>query len=211
MSSEGGKANGKLERARAIALYSLNPVICRNCNLPITVPDGKKVSEVRKQIFCSRSCAGVYNNIHFPKRSVLVVTAICSRCGNPFEVSGRKRHNLKRCPECTGKIFPQLWKIHNMSKGEVFSASISWQAARSMIQRHAREVYKHAALPKECKECGYSKHFDVCHILAVSEFPEDILVGVINDPGNLIALCKLHHWERDHEMVRGAGNAQRRA
>jgi len=49
--------------------------------------------------------------------------------------------------------------------------------------------------------CGYDKHFDVCHKKEISSFDENALIAKINDLGNLIPLCKNHHWEFDRRML----------
>jgi len=76
----------------------------------------------------------------------------------------------------------------------------SWQAARSIIQGHARTTHLKNN-PAECRICGYTKHVDVAHIRSVRTFPEGAQVSEINHPDNLVALCPNHHWEYDHGLL----------
>ena len=52
---------------------------------------------------------------------------------------------------------------------------------------------------------GYDKHYEVCHIKAVSDFSEDTPITVINHIDNLVALCPNHHWEFDNGLLDIAG------
>lgn len=85
-----------------------------------------------------------------------------------------------------------------VTKGEIFSKCKNWQSARTTIRRHAVKVYETSDKPKECNSCGYDKHYEVCHIKAVSDFPDEALVEEINSIDNLMALCPNCHWEFDN-------------
>lgn len=49
----------------------------------------------------------------------------------------------------------------------------------------------------ECFICGYSYHVDIAHIKDIKDFDGSTLVSEINDLGNLVALCRNHHYEFD--------------
>lgn len=51
---------------------------------------------------------------------------------------------------------------------------------------------------RKCARCGYDKHVEICHIKPVSEFSDDVPIGVINHTENLLLLCPNCHWEMDH-------------
>ena len=68
----------------------------------------------------------------------------------------------------------------------------------SRIRNLSRKIYKSSGKPECCMICGYDKHFEVCHIKAISSFPKTATVGEINNIDNLVALCPNHHWELDH-------------
>lgn len=54
-------------------------------------------------------------------------------------------------------------------------------------------------LKNGCEECGWSHHVEVCHIRAISDFPDDTIVSVVNDRSNLKLLCPNCHWVFDHK------------
>jgi len=54
-----------------------------------------------------------------------------------------------------------------------------------------------------CAICGYTNHYEICHIKSVSSFPPDaLIVKEINNINNLIALCPNHHWEFDNDILK---------
>ena len=87
------------------------------------------------------------------------------------------------------------------TKKELFDRRVNYQSARGTIGRDAREAYLFYERPPECIICGYNKHIDVAHIVAVKDFSDDTLLQVINHIDNLIALCPNHHWEYDHNKL----------
>jgi predicted restriction endonuclease len=62
-------------------------------------------------------------------------------------------------------------------------------------------VYRVLGRPRRCKICLYNKHFDVCHIRDICDFPPSAPIALVNDPSNLVGLCRNHHWELDHELL----------
>lgn len=56
--------------------------------------------------------------------------------------------------------------------------------------------------PKYCdKICRYDKHYEVCHIIPISNFKNEDKMFEVNKPSNLIALCRNCHWEFDHNLM----------
>lgn len=88
--------------------------------------------------------------------------------------------------------------IYLRRKGELFKSRKTWQGARSNIRRHAERVYSASSKKKCCYKCGYDKHYEICHIKAVSKFDDNALIQDINSIDNLIALCPNCHWEFDN-------------
>jgi hypothetical protein len=41
-------------------------------------------------------------------------------------------------------------------------------------------------------------YVECCHKSSIESFNMDTLISVINDPKNLLGLCKNHHWEYDN-------------
>lgn len=70
------------------------------------------------------------------------------------------------------------------------------------MRDNARRVYKRSDRPKRCVVCGYDKHYDVAHIRGISDWPLTALISEVNCLSNLVALCKNHHWEFDHDRMR---------
>jgi predicted restriction endonuclease len=56
-------------------------------------------------------------------------------------------------------------------------------------------------LPRCCSVCGYSRHFEVCHVRSIQDFPENTPMSVVNSVDNLVALCPNCHWEFDHGVL----------
>lgn len=50
----------------------------------------------------------------------------------------------------------------------------------------------------KCSKCGYDKHYEVCHIKGIKDFPLTATIGEVNHPSNLIPLCPNCHWEMDN-------------
>jgi predicted restriction endonuclease len=65
----------------------------------------------------------------------------------------------------------------------------------------ARQAYLSAGRPQQCAVCGYDRHFEVCHVRALKDFPATVAVSVVNQQDNLIALCPNHHWEFDNGLL----------
>lgn len=74
--------------------------------------------------------------------------------------------------------------------------------APQTIRKHARLVFAESDEPKECCECGYSRHVEVSHIKDISEFSDDALLEEINSINNLLGLCPTHHWEFDNGFLK---------
>lgn len=88
------------------------------------------------------------------------------------------------------------------TKGDLFNDRKNWQSARSSIQKIARKTYFENTKEPKCAICGYSKHVEVAHIKAVSEFDNNTTIKEINSLSNLIGLCPNHHWEYDNGMLK---------
>lgn len=89
--------------------------------------------------------------------------------------------------------------IENKTYGEL-TCKDTYQK-NSRVRGHARNKYWKSELPKCCVLCDYSKHIDICHIREISSFTNESLISEINNFNNLVALCKNHHWEFDHNSL----------
>jgi 5-methylcytosine-specific restriction endonuclease McrA len=138
--------------------------------------------------FCSSSCAARYNNRIFPKRQKR--RYYCKSCGAE---TGYRRIYCSHCDPTKPKDY-----------GEVTIASIQLRAryqANAWIRKLARRVYYASDKPKCCSVCGYSKHYEVCHVKPILDFPSDTKMSVVNAVENLVALCPNCHWEFDHGLL----------
>lgn len=69
------------------------------------------------------------------------------------------------------------------------------------IRGLSRCIYNKSPKPKECFNCKYSKHYEVCHIKPINSFDKNTPISIINDIENLISLCPNCHWEFDHGIL----------
>jgi len=201
--SLGGIARGIIERKESIERYYQSPNKCLYCGKIIEV-GSQKVAWIRDKKFCNNSCAAKYNNPGRTRKKKYA-NKICLCCGKTFDASYIKSaHNRKKkkyCIECydSQAYIPEMPEI---TKAELFALKDSWQAARTQIRSNACKVFAKNNKDKKCFICGYDKHVEICHIKPVSKFDGSILVSEINDVNNLVALCRNHHWELDHGLIK---------
>ncbi|WP_225894357.1 HNH endonuclease [Atlanticothrix silvestris] len=143
---------------------------CQHCGQNTTNP-----------IFCSRSCAASYNNQKHPKRSKQ--KRLCKYCG--ISIVGRRT----TCDTCN----PCYVDWSSLTLSDIRSKALYQYSAR--VRQVARNIYRQSDKPKQCAVCGYDKHYEVCHIKPIKDFPNNRFVGQINHIDNLLALCPNHHWE----------------
>jgi hypothetical protein len=182
----GGRASAILQRNEAISRYKRNPRKCMYCRNTIRIR-GRQVATVLKTKFCNGSCAAKYNNKLRPRqpkrckrcKCILPRKGICFDC--------RKRHGSD---------------LGRRTKGDLFSSRSNWQSARSSIREHAAKTFDLSGLPKKCRICGYSKHVEISHKKAVSDFSDSTPLNEINALINLIPLCPNHHWEFDNGILK---------
>lgn len=135
-------------------------------------------------------------------------TMHCLNCES--DISGlltRTRHNQNRkfCNRSCAAIYGNK---HSPKKRRTILVLTNPDVTKIEVTRqdigyHARLTYKESGKPEQCAYCSYDKAFDVCHIKPVNKFANETRVIEINDINNLIALCKNHHWELDHDLLDG--------
>lgn len=168
------KVSNDRSRARALENYYKNPKYCKECGEVILVKEHEMCSEVRKRIYCSRTCSVTYNN------------------------RNRERKKKEKKVKEKKPIFDYL---KGVTKKEFFDLKGVYYKFRAIIRRHAHYVYHQNNGEKRCNVCGYDKHVEVCHIKSVSSFGDDELITDINSFNNLIGLCPNHHWEFDNGLI----------
>jgi hypothetical protein len=161
-----------------------NNMKCSNCQKPVEKTRHK--SDVKKNktgnVFCNRSCAATYNN-KIPKRKLKNQCPVCLK-----KIATRTKY----CKDC-------YVKKHFLGDKTLAEATADRKDANRYcsIRQGARKAYLKSDKPQCCVECGYSLHFEVCHIVDIANHPLDTLIREINDLSNLVALCRNHHWEFD--------------
>lgn len=151
---------------------------CLNCNIITKNPK-----------FCSRTCAATYNN---HQRKLIVKK--CKICN--IEIGTGWQFNKTLCNNCNpnkkdwNKI--TLEDLQNIRKYQI----------SSRIRNLARHLYLKSDLEKYCINCGYDKHFHICHKIAIKDWPLETTISTINNLSNLIALCPNCHWEFDHGKLK---------
>ena len=152
---------------------------CENCGVPTSNPK-----------FCGRSCAAKVNN-RVPKRKRVSSGYTCDSCGVEIGYSRRYCSATECQPNYVDWSQVTLRDVGEKRKYQ----------RHSRIRGLARKKYLRSSKPKACVVCGYDVHFDVCHVKGISSFSELSTVAEINDLGNLVALCKNHHWELDKGIL----------
>lgn len=151
--------------------------------------------------FCSTRCSIKYNNIHIhgpggARKGTGRGTPLCKMCST----ARAKWYGSRFCIECSASRSlyhsdPTIAKLK-----EHYTDANHSTAAYSYIRMHGRSVIcKNQKLP--CTNCGYDKHTEVCHIKAISTFPDTARLSEINSPLNLIYLCPNCHWEFDNNIL----------
>jgi HNH endonuclease len=134
--------------------------------------------------YCSRSCANRINGRLYPSRKRLLRS--CKHCGT--ELHTRRT----TCDHCN----PSLIDWQTVPLHQLKAKALQQYAAQ--IRSLARGAYRKSNRPKACAVCGYDAHYEVCHIRPINDFLPTDFVAVVNELGNLVALCPNHHWEFDH-------------
>lgn len=214
-----GESNIEHQRAKAIELYYQNPNTCRFCEKPIPIPANSKVAWIRRKKFCNPSCAASFTNKQSPKRkrrSEKPTEGLCISCKIVIQYKDRRPH--KYCDSC--RSIARGW--HNReryggvvvmddskTKGELKSQMNGYYLFRSVVNKHASRAYKQAGKQDCCVVCGYHD-IQICHIKAVSKFPDTATLAEIDHPDNLVGLCPNHHYEFDKGQLElpniGRGN-----
>ena len=205
--SPGGQATAIKLRTRALQRYYQSPNRCQHCKEIIKVKDHEPVYEARRRKFCSHSCASMFHNLKRRVPARRVFTMQCQMCRQSLLIesdcpsSARRRKYCDKCRSLRFAANAAPNPLGQRTKGELFSATRSWQSARSSIRKNAYSVYAQSGKPFKCVVCQYDKHVEICHIRSVSSFANLELIATINSPDNLVALCPNHHWEFDHHLL----------
>ena len=221
-----GTRNSSIARKQeAIENYYKNPKICENCGEIIHLRPNRPPWETRRLRFCCSSCATSCNNRKFDRwsqrKDKVPDKGKCKECGIEIEYPRVKdrpysRRRIQYCDDCRSIVRSEKARKlqrengngfskppEEMTKGELKKECEGkhFLTFRNTMSKMARKNYQASDRPKQCKVCGYEKHYEVCHLRSITEFPDDALVSEINHVSNLEALCPTHHWELDKGLL----------
>lgn len=151
----------------------------------------KFVPKVSHQKFCSSSCTNVAHVRRWRKKNSK--RCLCGKSILPESI---------QCSSCVAQA--RSWVSRNTTLSEYHNKSSlmnkhpSWKNAhiRSLARSWNRDIIN---LP--CQHCGYSKHVELAHIKPISTFLKTATIGEINDPSNILVLCRNCHWEFDNKIL----------
>lgn len=164
-------------RSVSFLLLSERPAIilrfmkCAKCDLPFS-------PKHPTQRFCSSVCRAAYHS----KRWSAANQKTCTSCG------ANCKHSSTICKLCqTGSTICRSKTVGDCkNSSEIRNFNRSWN--KNLI-----------SLP--CQVCGYSLHVELAHIKPISSFLDDVLLTVVNDPANILVLCRNHHWEQENGFL----------
>lgn len=151
--------------------------------------------EVRKgnAKFCSHSCSASHNN------RIRVRARKFKKCRDCDKQTATTKSKL--CVDC-GPRRPSKRKAPLEQRTlEDLRESYSLNDFHAKIRGDSRQAFRASGRPYTCLICGYRKHVDICHVIPLKDFPNSATLGEVNSSDNLIALCKNHHWEFDHDEL----------
>lgn len=181
-------------------MYVVDPRECVHCGVTFTPKPNRHLSRAEQVRLCSNACVTRHHWSQKPS-----VEVFCHKCGDSIGCvprSERYQRSSRYCAACDQLVQARLSKATSgRTKAELFAARKNWQSARSAIVHHAAKRFAASGRDKSCHVCGYTTHIEVAHIRPVSAFPDEAMVGEINDLSNLVALCPNHHWEFDNGLI----------
>lgn len=171
--------------------YDKNKKECLWCGEYIPFDMKAGISDYRTRKFCSQSCAASYNNKNAERKAYF-----CMKCGQLLGYGYEDFQSKRLCDNCN----PCIVDWGSVMYGDLKNGKKTAHA-NGRIRDLARNLYRKSDKPKQCMNCGYDKHYEVCHIKGISTFSDDTPISEINNLDNLIALCPNCHWELDNGLL----------
>lgn len=194
-------------------LYLTNPEKCHTCQE--IIPYDKYVVKLRDSkkaryngrihfYFCNSSCSAKHSNKVSPKRHAddVQCKGNCGKNLGKFWINKREY-----CEECLVVLNNRKSIVKKNLGDRTFEEYLENYKYRepanrySAIRQNGKKVIERSGIKKCCKNCGYDKHVEVCHLKGISEFDKTCLVSEINSLDNLVYLCPNCHWEYDHKIL----------
>lgn len=150
---------------------------------------------------CNKRCINCFKKYQesLPKKPKTIKNRKWVTCSKCVDCGKDCSFVSKRCKICHKK-YRNDPKTYDMTLKQAKYKKGFKSSSFALIRSRARNIAKNLGW-NCCRVCGYSKHYEVCHIKPVSDFNEDTLISVVNDPSNLIPLCPNCHWELDHGLM----------
>jgi hypothetical protein len=135
----GGKITAIRRRAESLKQYYINPNKCKRCGKIIQVKENQQVADVRKNKYCSHSCAAQTLGTMKKDRT-------CLFCNNKINGPGLKYCNNICQNNYQKQLFIEKWK-----KGEIKGyKGIKSKRASSYIRAYLFDKYHNA-----CQKCNW--------------------------------------------------------
>lgn len=164
--------------------YYKNPKLCRECNLAISY-------KTRKNIFCSSSCSGIYNNRKRVKKQ-----RYCGNCGNILKKNARNYCSLKCLYDYKRNEKIEKWKKEEWN-GSKENGEIS-----SIIRNYLLKEANYT-----CEQCDWDKINPKSGLPTVTIHHKDGSYKN-NRPENLQVLCPGCHSLTDTYGSNNRGNGR---
>ena len=152
--------------------------------------------------FCCRKCSNIMSNTNRWKDHISLQNRYkCEKCGK--KRGWRSKNKLcENCYNTQQREKNKLITIGELKRKHNSRTNGRWYSAE--IRNYAR-MWNPELVNKPCQKCGYSHHTELCHITAIKDFDDNIILGEVNDPKNLVVLCPNHHWEFDNKTGGSTG------
>ena len=187
-----GQINSFCNRTCFLEFNSKNLVTysgtCMECNS--TFIRDRRPSKSDRMLFCNNSCSAKYSNRNRRDNTKYV----CPYCPNS------KKPASKSCRECSNSRRNRSNNLDNKTLEEL-KLEYGHAQYHAKLRGDSRATYLFSKKPMSCSICDYDKHVDICHIIDIKNFPMETLVSEVNNINNLVALCRNHHWEFDHNKL----------
>ena len=166
-------------------------VVCTACNKSFKrkLKDYNVAVKNNAKQVCSRKC-----NYDLQRIERGLTVKCCKRCN---EVINSKYEYCALCRSYNKQIVLgyTIAQIKELYKDKTS------MAVAAKIRGYGATIYNRSTRPKYCVNCYYSRHYEVCHIRQVKDFPETATMAEVHALDNLIALCPTCHWQLDHGML----------
>ena len=155
--------------------------ICLHC-------DKEFEKKVKHQKFCKDACRNAHNVLIWKKRNAKK----CKACGVDIEYDA-STNTCRKCLLSLERKRLMEMKINDYLKTTKGKGKDIYAGIRSLARNWNDNV-----TTQPCKRCGYNKHTELAHIIAICDFDKELTLSDVNHPNNVMSLCRNCHWEFDY-------------